>query len=66
MHGFKKIHGSGTKTLIFSNKEMNKIMKLVQTLEDSNILLKNITEKFKMKQKAKRMIFRNVTRNVRS
>ena len=35
----KKIHGSGTTTLIISNEEMN-IMKIVQALEDSNILLK--------------------------
>ena len=36
----KKIHGSGTTTLIISNEEMNDIMKIVQALEDSNILLK--------------------------
>ena len=30
----KKIHGSRTTTLIISNKEMNDIMKIVQTLED--------------------------------
>ena len=35
----KKIHGSGTTTLIISNEEMNDIMKNVQVLEDSNILL---------------------------
>ena len=34
----KKIHGSGTTTLIISNEEMNYIMKIVQALEDSNIL----------------------------
>ena len=33
----KKIHGSGTTTLIISNEEMNGIMKIVQALEDSNI-----------------------------
>ena len=38
----KKIHGSGTRTLIISNKEMNNIMKIVQTLEYSNILLKGV------------------------
>ena len=31
----KKIHGSGTTTLIISNEEMNDIMKIVQALEDS-------------------------------
>ena len=39
-----KIHGSGTKTLIISNKELNGIMKIAQALEDSNILLKGITK----------------------
>ena len=40
----KKIHGSGTTTLIISNEEMNDIMKIVQALEDSNILLKGVTK----------------------
>ena len=40
----KKIHGSETTTLIISNKEMNDIMKIVQALEDSNILLKGVTK----------------------
>ena len=40
----KKIHGSGTTTLIVSNEEMNDIMKIIQALEDSNILLKGITK----------------------
>ena len=40
----KKIHGSGTTTLIISNEEINDIMKIVQAPEDSNILLKGITK----------------------
>ena len=40
----KKICGSGTTTLIISNEEMNDIMKIVQALEDSNILLKGVTK----------------------
>ena len=47
----KKIHGSGTTTLIISNEEMNDIMKIVQALEDSNILLKGITETIKNETK---------------
>ena len=42
MHEFKKKKkndGSGTTTLIILNEEMS-IMKIVQTLEDSNILQK--------------------------
>ena len=47
----KKIHGSGTKTLIISNEEMNDIMKIVQALEDSNILLKGVTKTIKNETK---------------
>ena len=39
----KKIHGSGkTILIIILNEEMNDILKIVQALEDSNILLKKI------------------------
>ena len=38
------MHGSGTATLIISNEEINDIMKIVQALEDSNILLKGVTK----------------------
>ena len=47
----KKIHGSGTKTLIISNKHMNEIIKIVQALEDSNILLKRVTKTIKKETK---------------
>ena len=40
----KKINGSGTATLIIPNEEMNDIMKIVQALEDSIILLKGVTK----------------------
>ena len=43
----KKIHGSGTTTLVISNEEMNDFMKIVQALEDSNILLKGVTSAIK-------------------
>ena len=38
----KKMHGSGTTTLIISNKKVNDIIKIVQGLEDSNIFLKGV------------------------
>ena len=50
----KKIHGSGrpsSTTLIISNKEMNDMMKIVQALEDSNILLKGVTKTIKSETK---------------
>ena len=39
----KKIHGSGT-TVIFSNEEVNDMIKIVKALEDSDILVKGVTE----------------------
>ena len=47
----KKIHGSGNTTLIISNDEMNDIMKIVQALEDSNVLLKGVTKTIKNETK---------------
>ena len=47
----KKIHGCGTTTLIISNEEMNDIIKIVQTLEDSNILLKGVIKTIKNETK---------------
>ena len=49
----KKLHGSGTTTVIISNEEMNDIMKIVQALGDSNILLKGITKTIKNETKKK-------------
>ena len=43
--------GSGTTTLIISNEEMNDIMKIVQALEDFNILLKGVTKTIKNETK---------------
>ena len=43
--------GSGNTTLIISNEEMNDIIKIIQALEDSNILLKGVTETVKNETK---------------
>ena len=43
----KKIHGSGNTTLIISNEEMNDILKIIETLENSNILLKGVNKTIK-------------------
>ena len=47
----KKKDGSGTKTLIISNEEMNDIMKIVQALEYLDILLKGVTKTIKNETK---------------
>ena len=40
----KKILKSGTATLIISNNEMEDIIKIVKSLEDSDLLLKGVNE----------------------
>ena len=40
----KNIYGNGTITLVNSNEELCDIMKIIQALEDSNILLKGISK----------------------
>ena len=46
-----KIHGSGNATFIVSNEKMNHIIKLVQVIEYSNILLKGVTKTIKNETK---------------
>ena len=43
--------GSGNTTLINSNEEMNDIIKIIQALEDSNILLKGVIKIIKNETK---------------
>ena len=47
----KKIYGSGKTALVISNEEMNDVIKIVQALEDSNILLKGAAKTFKNETK---------------
>ena len=46
----KKIHGSGVK-LIIEREDMNDIMKIIETLENSGILLKGVSKTMEMKLK---------------
>ena len=45
----KKVLGSGTTTLIISNDEMEDIIKIVKSIEDSDLLSKELVKQFKMK-----------------
>ena len=56
----KKIHGSGTTTLIILNEEMNDIIKIIQALEDSSILLKWVTKTIKNEIKEQKWGFLSV------
>ena len=63
----KKMHGSGNTTLIISNEAMDDIIKIVQALEDPNILLKGATKTIKNETKEqKKRIFKYVIRYFRS
>ena len=61
---YKKMFGSGTTTLIISNKEMNDILKIIKSFEESGLLIKRVIVllQLKMKQKNKRRISGNVIR----
>ena len=50
----KKTLGSGTTTLIVSSDEMEDILKIVKSLEDSGILLKGVSETIKDQAKHQR------------
>ena len=43
----KKMFGSGTMTLIIWNVEMNEIMKIVKSLEESGLLIEGVSETIK-------------------
>ena len=58
----KKMFGCGTTTLIVSNEEMNDIIKVIMSLEESGLLLKALAKQLKIKQKNKKEVFKYVTR----
>ena len=47
----KKMFRSGVTTLIISNEEINDIMKIVKSLEESDLLIKGVREITKNKTK---------------
>ena len=50
----KKMLGAGTTTLIISNHEMDDVLKIVTSLEDSNVLLKGVSETIQHEAKEQR------------
>ena len=57
MQEYKKKHMDLGQQLIISNEEMNGIMKIVQALEDSDMLLKGITKTIKDETKEQKGAF---------
>ena len=57
MTKIERFVGSGMKTLIISNKEMNHIMKIVKSLEESDLLIKDTMMQLEMMQRRKKTYF---------
>ena len=61
-----KIFGSGMTVLIISNEEMNHIMKIVKSLEETGLLKKGVSETIKNEPKEKqRRVFKFAVRYIR-
>ena len=60
----KKMFGSGMTKLMISNEKMNDILKKVQSLKDSGLMIKGVSKT--IKNEAKRRISRNVIRHFSS
>ena len=61
-----KMFGSGMTVLIISNEEMNHIMKIVKSLEETGLLKKGVSETIKNEAKEKqRRVFKFVVRYIR-
>ena len=56
----KKVLGSGATTLIISNDEMDDILKIVKSLENSGVLLKGVSETIQHEAKEQRGGFLNM------
>ena len=53
----EKMFGSGNTTLIISNEEMNDIMKITTSLEESGLLIKDVSETIKNEAKEQKRGF---------
>ena len=56
----KKILGSSNTSLTIPNKDINDMIKIVQALEDSDILLKGVTETVKNETKEQKRGFLSI------
>ena len=49
--------GLSTTTLIFFNKDLNDIIKIIKSLKESGLLINGVSETFKNEAKEKRSVF---------
>ena len=57
----KKIFGSGIKTIMISYEEMNDIMKIVKSLEESDLLIKEDNKTIKNEAKKQGKVFLGIS-----
>ena len=53
----KKMFRSGATTVITSNEEMNDIMKIIKSLEESGLFIKGVSETIKKELKEQKGVF---------
>ena len=53
----KKMFGSGNTTLMISNEEMNDFMKIIKSLEESDLLIKGVSQAIKNETKEQKGFF---------
>ena len=53
----KEMFGSGTTTLIISNDEINDIMKIIKSLEESSLLIKDVSKTIRNEAKEQKRGF---------
>ena len=56
----KKMFRSGATTVITSNEEMNDIMKIIKSLEESGLFIKGVSETIKKELKEQKGVFYSI------
>ena len=59
-----KMFGSGMTTMIISNEEINNIMKIIMSLEESGLLIKGVTEAIRNEAKEQKGVIQSKYKNV--
>ena len=59
-----KMFGSGMTTMIISNEEINNIMKIIMSLEESGLLIKGVREAIRNEAKEQKGVIQSKYKNV--
>ena len=61
---YMKMFGSGMTTMIISNEEINNIMKIIMSLEESGLLIKGVREAIRNEAKEQKGVIQSKYKNV--